>query len=61
MNTPQNGDLRGLKAPVAGATAGLGRAIAMQLAREGREVVVHGRDACSRHGFLRKVAEPPSQ
>jgi NAD(P)-dependent dehydrogenase (short-subunit alcohol dehydrogenase family) len=37
-------DLDGQTALVTGATAGLGRAIALQLARDGAEVIVHGRD-----------------
>ena len=45
MTTIQERDLRGLKALVTGATAGLGRAIAFQLARDGADVTVHGRDA----------------
>ena len=45
MTTIQERDLHGLKALVTGATAGLGRAIAFQLARDGAEVTVHGRDA----------------
>jgi NAD(P)-dependent dehydrogenase (short-subunit alcohol dehydrogenase family) len=36
--------LDGQTALVTGATAGLGRAIALQLAREGAEVIVHGRN-----------------
>src|SRR5216683_5567349 len=45
MTTTQQRDLHGLKALVTGATAGLGRAIAFQLARDGADVTVHGRDA----------------
>jgi NAD(P)-dependent dehydrogenase (short-subunit alcohol dehydrogenase family) len=40
-----NESLHGQTALVTGATAGLGRAIALQLARDGAEVIVHGRDA----------------
>src|ERR1700682_6611157 len=45
MSSTQQGNLEGQKALVTGATSGIGRAIALQLARDGAEVIVHGRDA----------------
>jgi NAD(P)-dependent dehydrogenase (short-subunit alcohol dehydrogenase family) len=45
MTATQQRDPHGLRALVTGATSGLGRAIAFQLARDGADVIVHGRDA----------------
>jgi NAD(P)-dependent dehydrogenase (short-subunit alcohol dehydrogenase family) len=45
MATTQSRSLDNEKALVTGATSGIGRAIALQLAREGADVIVHGRDA----------------
>jgi NAD(P)-dependent dehydrogenase (short-subunit alcohol dehydrogenase family) len=45
MSPTQRNNLQGQKALVTGSTSGLGRAIALQLARDGAEVIVHGRDA----------------
>jgi NAD(P)-dependent dehydrogenase (short-subunit alcohol dehydrogenase family) len=45
MAFSRNDDLRDHKTLVTGATSGIGRAIAVQFARMGAEVLVHGRDA----------------
>jgi NAD(P)-dependent dehydrogenase (short-subunit alcohol dehydrogenase family) len=49
--------LRGRIALVTGATSGIGRATAIRLAREGAEVIVHGRDADRGEQVVAEIAQ----
>jgi 3-oxoacyl-[acyl-carrier protein] reductase len=57
-------ELEGLRAVVTGSTHGIGRAIAMELARGGADIVVHGRDVkaanevCGGVQEMKRRAEP---
>ncbi|MYZ34870.1 MULTISPECIES: SDR family oxidoreductase [unclassified Streptomyces] len=48
-------DISGQTALITGATAGIGRAVALQLAREGAEALVHGRDAQRGHDVVAEI------
>jgi NAD(P)-dependent dehydrogenase (short-subunit alcohol dehydrogenase family) len=56
MTTTGHSDLEGQRALVTGATSGVGRAIALQLAQEGAEIVVHGRDAARGAATVQEIA-----
>ena len=56
MSMITQGDLEGQRALVTGATSGIGRAVALQLARDAAEVVVHGRDAARGAQTVQEIA-----
>jgi NAD(P)-dependent dehydrogenase (short-subunit alcohol dehydrogenase family) len=53
MNRQQ--DLEGLSALVTGATSGIGKAVAEELARQGADVIVHGRDAARGEAVVKSI------
>lgn len=51
-----NTDLTGTTALVTGATSGIGKAVARNLARQGAEVVLHGRDRARGEALVKDIA-----
>jgi len=57
MSAITDHSLEGQRALVTGATSGIGRAVALQLARAGAEVLVHGRDAARGAEAVREITD----
>jgi 3-oxoacyl-[acyl-carrier protein] reductase len=56
LRAPRSTELSGLRALVTGSTSGIGRAIALEFAAGGAEIIVHGRNAAAAEAVVAQLS-----